>query len=93
MILREGSEGVTKRRRMIDEHWRPKLLDEVPILGDFRDARDACPSSSLLVVERHINIGVVLDLVELVSCVVCDEEQAELRWRDCCSAVRGVANH
>jgi hypothetical protein len=50
------SEDVTSSTGISDEHWRPKFLDEILVLGDFRGARDTCPSGSLLVIERHIDI-------------------------------------
>jgi len=78
---------ISQRTRITDEHRRPILLDEVLILGDSRDSRDACPCSSFLVIERYVDSGVVVDLVKLVGCVVCDEEEVDLRWRECCGVV------
>lgn len=57
-----------------DEHWGPKLLNELFILGDSRSPRYTGPSGSLLVIERHIHIWVILELVKLVGSIVCDEK-------------------
>lgn len=62
-------------------------------MGDVRDAGNAGPPSSLLVVERHVHVGIVLELVELVRGLVCYEKQVDLCWFDGCHVVRDEVNY
>lgn len=60
-------------------HGRPKLLDESLVLGNFRNSRYTGPSSGLLIIERHVHVGVVLEFIKLVGGIIRDEKQIELR--------------
>jgi hypothetical protein len=71
-------------------HWRPKFLDEFLVLGDFCNAGYTSPPGSLLVIEGHIHVGIVFDLVKFVRGIVRDEKQIDLRWLNRCSVVRRV---
>ena len=57
-------------------------------MRDLRNAGNAGPPSGLLVIERHVHVGVVLELVKLVRGLVCYKKQADLYWFDCCHVVR-----
>ena len=61
----------------------PVLRDLLPVLGDLGNAGIRRPVGRRLVVERHVHVRVVLDLVKLPGHFVGDEDERRLRRAIC----------
>lgn len=56
----------------------PVLFNASLVLGDSCGAAIGCPVRGGLVVEGHIDVRVVLDLLKLVRRLVCNEDEGHL---------------
>ena len=66
-----------------DLQGAPVLRNLFPVLGDPGNPRVRHPVGRRLVVERHVHVRVVLNLVELPGCCVGDEGERHLRRTVC----------
>ena len=66
------------------------FLNHLLILRDVRSTAVRRPVRRGLVVERHVDVRVVLDLFELVRSLVRNEDEVDLRRRKCCMPVESM---
>lgn len=57
--------------------WRPQLFDQGLVARDGGSAGDACPVGGGGVDEGKVHIGVCLNFIKLVGCIVCEELEDE----------------
>ena len=59
-------------------HGTPIFLDQLLVLGHFRNTGEGSPIGRLLVIKADVDVSVVVDLVKLATRVICNEHERQV---------------